>query len=487
MWAGMWFAQRVTLSGYAQTHSGVHPNRCATQLRGRAPLEGWTVSELTAMITRHCGHHRLRAQRLARGWSLNELINRMTQVSDVGQRLVASRVSRWERDQERPSAKYMDALCRVYDSGPVDLGFGTDYSDRRNQEIMTLRALNLEPDGPRASTASGPDSAPPSWPMSERGEQADMVRRRVDETLSGSTLSDSTVSHKEAVAAQYGRTYKTQPPTVFLVNVLADIEDIQVLTDRRLPANQRRDLCAVTAHLAGLVSMTMVNLGQFRQAREWVHTARLAADEAGDPELRAWVATRGAVASLNLGDPYAAATAAREAELLTRHHAKPVTAMAWAILARAAAAMAQSQAARTALRHAESLFDTVDQEQDNSAYAFTTGQLHFYRSHALTTLGENSAARRAQEDALAAFGPGERLDPTLVHMDRALCMVHEGDVGPAADYAIAVLQDLPSAYRPAIVLRRAHAVIEAVPTSRRVSARVKALHEMLAAAAGPSE
>jgi hypothetical protein len=231
----------------------------------------------------------------------------------------------------------------------------------------------------------------------------------------------------------------------------------------------------------------MVNLGQFRQAREWVHTARLAADEAGDPELRAWVATRGAVASLNLGDPYAAAIAAREAELLTRQHTKPVTAMAWAILARAAAAMAQSQAARTALHHAESLFDTVDQEQDNSAYAFTTGQLHFYRSHALTTLGESRAAGRAQEDALAAFGPGERLDPTLVHMDRALCMVHEGDVGQAADYAIAVLQDLPSAYRPAIVLRRAHAVIEAVPLPRRATARVKALHELLATAAGPSE
>lgn len=113
-------------------------------------------------------------------------------------------------------------------------------------------------------------------------------------------------------------------------------------------------------------------------------------------------------------DPYAAATAAREAELLTHHHVEPVTAMAWAILARATAAMAQCDAARTALRHAESLFDRTDRQQATSAYAFTEGQLHFYRSHALTTLGENRAARAAQDDALAAFGPGERLDPTLV-------------------------------------------------------------------------
>lgn len=310
-----------------------------------------------------------------------------------------------------------------------------------------------------------------------------MVRRRVDETLSGSTLSDSTVGHKEAVAAQYGRTYKMQPATVFLGNVLADLEDIQVLTDRRLPANQRRDLCAVTAHLAGLVSMTMVNLGQFRQAREWVHTARLAADEAGDPALRAWVATRGAVASLNLGDPYAAAAAAREAELLTRQHVEPVTAMAWAILARATAAMAQPDAARTALHHAESLFERTDRKQDNSAYAFTEGQLHFYRSHALTTLGESRAAWSAQDDALAAFGPGERLDPTLVHMDRALCMVQQGDVTQGAEYAATVLQSLPSAYRPAIVLRRANAVVDAIPVAGRAAAKVKALSEVLAIAA----
>ncbi|RSM39782.1 hypothetical protein DMB66_57865 [Actinoplanes sp. ATCC 53533] len=62
-------------------------------------------------------------------------------------------------------------------------------------------------------------------------------------------------------------------------------------------------------------------------------------------------------------------------------------------------------------------------------YAFRAGQLHFYRSHALTTLGESRAAWQAQDDAIAAFGPGERLDPTLVRLDRALCMVHVFSLG----------------------------------------------------------
>jgi hypothetical protein len=160
--------------------------------------------------------------------------------------------------------------------------------------------------------------------------------------------------------------------------------------------------------------------------------------------------------------------------------------MAWAVLARAAACMAQADAARKALRHAEDLFDTVENVADNSAYAFTPGQLHFYRSHALTTLGESRAAWKAQDDAIAAFGPGERLDPTLVRLDRALCMVNEGDITQGADYASAVLQQLPAEYRPVIVLRRAYAVADAIPAARRSAPVVRALHEVLAISAEPA-
>lgn len=481
--AETWFASSVPVSDPSgEPVRRPHSGRCAARLRAGAPVEGWTTAELVDAIVAHCGHSRLRAQRLARGWSLAHLITEMVAATGVGQRLDASRVSHWERHDSRPSDLYLDALCRVYGTGPVELGFGANYSEPAAPAEPQMRAdrfgATLLPDG---GAIDASDHVAGSIT-----QRADQVRRRMDETLSGSTLSDSTVAHKEAVAAQYGRTYKTQPSTVFLDNILDDLADVQVLTDRKLPAGQRRDLCAVTARLAGLVSMAMVNLGQYRQAREWVHTARLAADEAGDPALRAWVATRGAVASLHLGDPHAAANAAREAELLTRHHPQPITAMAWAVLARAAACMAQTGPALAALRQAEALFDTVDTGQDNTAYAFTSGQLHFYRSHALTTLGESRAAWQAQDDALAAFAPGERLDPTLVRLDRALCMINSGDVAQGAGYASDVLQQLTAVWRPVIVLRRAHAVVDAIPAARRGTPAVRDLHEVLAIGAGPT-
>jgi hypothetical protein len=159
--------------------------------------------------------------------------------------------------------------------------------------------------------------------------------------------------------------------------------------------------------------------------------------------------------------------------------------MAWAILARATAMTADSGAPRAALRHAEDLYRVVDTTGDNTAYAFTAGQLHFYRSHTLTTLGETAAAWTAQDDALAAFDPSERLDPALVHLDRALCLVQEGDVSNGAEYASRILQHLPEPYRPVIVIRRARAVADAIPAAHRRTGTVRALHDVLAISPTP--
>ncbi|MBO3743994.1 hypothetical protein [Actinoplanes flavus] len=67
-----------------------------------------------------------------------------------------------------------------------------------------------------------------------------------------------------------------------------------------------------------------------------------------------------------------------------------------------------------------------------------------------------------------AFGRDEHLDPTLVHLDRAICMINNGDITQGVHHASTVLLDLPTDFRPAIVIRRANAVAAAVPgTCRR--------------------
>lgn len=455
-------------------------------MREQAPQQGWTLAQLVAQISLHCGHSRLRAERLARGWTLDQLADEVAPLTAHGQRVSPSRICRWELHQDRPSPPYLEALCRVYRTGPVELGFGHDYGPAAAKpggvgSGQPAPAPEMVPDhSADRDAATSPTSAVARPGRARLVAQAGTLRQAMDETLSGSSLSDATVAHKEKVAEQYGRIYKTQPVQVFLRNILADFNEVQGLTDRRLPSGQRRDLCGVIARMAGLVSMTMVNLGEYREAREWGHTARLAADEATEPTLRAWVATRTAVAHLHFGDPAAAAAAAHEAELLTRHRPTRITAMACSIVARAAGSERDPKTARQALRRAEDLFDSEPDPADNSAYNFQAGQLHFYASHAFTGIGETAAARRAQDAALAAFGPEEMLDPTLVHLDRALCMIQDGETDAGTRYATDVLLGLPDDYRPAIVVRRARAVAMAVPPRHRSMATVRTFHDALA-------
>lgn len=101
-------------------------------------------------------------------------------------------------------------------------------------------------------------------------------------------------------------------------------------------------------------------------------------------------------------------------------------------------------------------------------------------SHTLTTIGETRAAWQAQDAALGAFGPAERLDPTLVHLDRALCMVTNGDTVEGTEYARKVVLQLSLEYRPTIVLRRARAVTAALPVARQDIPAARALREILA-------
>ncbi|AEV86810.1 hypothetical protein ACWT_5792 [Actinoplanes sp. SE50] len=434
--------------------------RCTAALRAQATTDGWPLTALVDTIIQRCGHSRLRAQRLARGWTSSDLVGRLRQVLGAGSRLAATTVSRWETGKERPSPASLQALFTIYDT---DLA-GIDC------DIRPIAATSLTPAGPTADNA-------------DVLAAADELRRNVDATLSATTVSDATIDHLLQVADQHGRLYKTDNHRpVFLADLFADLEEAWRLADRKLPTGQRRDLCVVIAKLAGLVSMVAVNQGRYRQARQWLHTARLAADETAQPVLRAWVATRAAVTALHLGDPVTATTVAAEAEMLTRRHPSRLSAMAWAIMARTAAVTGDADTARHALQQAQHTFPACPDgpEMGNTANTFTLGQLHFYASDAYTNLGDTRAAMQAQDQALAAFGPGEMLDPALVQLDRARCMVVAGDIGGGVTHAQTVLLDLPADYRPAIILRRAATVVASVPAQRRTVTAARDLHAVIA-------
>jgi tetratricopeptide (TPR) repeat protein len=309
------------------------------------------------------------------------------------------------------------------------------------------------------------------------------LRQRLDETLSATTISDSTVDHWQSVADSHGRTYRASPPLTFLVDIVQDIAELGTLTDQRLPTAQRRGLCQAVARMAGLLATTLNNLNDFSGARAWLQTAQRAAEENEDPALRAWVLVRHAVSALYWDDPHGALELARQAGRLARH--TPCIAAAWApaVQARAYSRLGHGyiEATRSAICQAEDAYSNIKaQAGEQHAYGYTAAQLHFYRSNALTEIGDTEAAYQAQENALNHYGDTAFLDPSLVRFDRAICLAKDGEIEEAARFAGQSLMSLPQEHRSPVQVQRARQVGAVIPPVRRSVAAVREFEEILA-------
>ena len=115
------------------------------------------------------------------------------------------------------------------------------------------------------------------------------------------------------------------------------------MCEQRQPLEFVERLCQLAARLAGLAGMTMIDVGDQRLARSFFNTARTAADETGDRQLRAWVAVREALVPLYYGDPGQAAAAARASADLAGQRPCVASAMAPIVEARALARLARAR------------------------------------------------------------------------------------------------------------------------------------------------
>jgi hypothetical protein len=139
------------------------------------------------------------------------------------------------------------------------------------------------------------------------------------------------------------------------------------------------------------------------------------------------------------------------------------------------------EATRTAIGRAEDAYSIIEaRPHEQHAYGYTVAQLHFYRSNALTETGDTKAAYLAQDVALSHYEPTAFLDPSLVRLDRAICLAKDGEIEEAARFATQSLMSLPQEHISPIVLQRARQVNAAIPSGRRGMTAVREFHEVLA-------
>ena len=307
------------------------------------------------------------------------------------------------------------------------------------------------------------------------------IRRRLDDALLGATVSVTMLDHWEEMAGEYGRLYMTVPPMRLLCDVLLDLGDVRRMCEQRQPLEFVDRLCHLAARLAGLAGMTMINAGDQRLARSFFSTARTAADETGDRQLRAWVAVREALVPLYYGDPGQAAAAARASADLAGQRSCVASVMAPIVEARAlarargrpgpagrgtaAGGVASGTLCRVnaALERAhDALNGLAAEDRRGTAFGYTERQLLFHSGDALVTLGDYRGADDAFGQALRLYPPAEFLDRSLVTLGQARCLLSAGEPEEALRLSRETLSRLPTQLRRGLVLRAAHSLGETV-------------------------
>lgn len=350
-----------------------HGINCARRIRQQAEGAEATLAEIAQAINEHCAVSLLRAHRYARGWTLMEAAERLRAIlrarGEADAELAHQRISCWERRSDQPSPRYLDALCELYQARPDRLGFGHDYSPDVTAGVHAGALFPEEEDETslrilRSSVLTGEPGISASLLEALRG-----VRRGADRLLETQSVSPATVDHWEMAADTYEHLRMTARPADLLTQMLLDFADLQQVLSGRQPLDFQRRLYYVMARFAGMIGLTLVdNTDNRPETQAWFHTARLAADEAGDRVLRAWVTVCESASYLWYGRPAARAIQlAQTAQALAGRPATGVRAWAYSLEARGQALLGCRREALIAVRTAETVYEISRRDRPTRA------------------------------------------------------------------------------------------------------------------------
>jgi tetratricopeptide (TPR) repeat protein len=495
----------------------------ARLIRARGLAAGSAHAQIAAAIAAECGSSMIRAYRQALGIALADVVAQVRARYEADGRRVPrfseTLLSAYESGQKRPGPEYLHYLCATYQGDPADLGFdgrclcGASHrplggaAPRRptGQAGQPPAGLAGQPPAglagqPPARLAGQPQPARPEDPgvppqpgsgqpdaagdedadelrrmllrqMTAAGGRADgrflgavdRIRRRLDDALVGGTVSAAMIDTWERAVAGYGRRYMTVPPLRLLCDVLLDLADVRRMCEERQPLEFSERLCRLASQLAGLAGVAMLDLGDHRLARSFFRTARTAADETGDRQLRAWVLVREALVPLYYGDPAEAAAMAGGAADLAGRHLCAAAVMAPVTEARAQARLAAANPgprrgplnrARAALdRAADAIADLPAEHRADTALGYTERQLYFHAGDALVGLGDWQGAHRAFGLAARLYPAAEVLDCALVAFGQARCLLESAEPGHALALGRDTVLGLPPEHRTDVILQ----------------------------------
>ncbi|CAM5607295.1 hypothetical protein Sdia_60700 [Streptomyces diastaticus subsp. diastaticus] len=451
-----------------------HGPSCAKRLRQEAAQRGEAPQEIARAIHAHCMVSRLRAQRLARALTLKDAaqgLNTLSAGRPNAPKADIAQLSAWEMGRHQPQPATIGLLCEFYGCTSDELGFNAGPTTTCVSATPTAELLL-----PSGAVAQGPST------VGALEQRVDAARRSVDRTLAAGTVSPAQLDMLDEQVLWAREQYVYTAPTTMLKVLLDHLTEVEDLAGQRQPAAVQVRLSELTAMLATLIADALMKLGHLPRSRSWYATARHAADDSGNGELRARVRAQAAMLPFYYGPLEAAVALAREARIISRGRPSTTAAFASAAEARALAKLGDADGAETALRRAAAAFEQsgAGGSADNDAFGFPERRFRLYQSGTLTALGKTSQARRVQETALHLYPSKTGIDPALLTLESALCLAHDRSASEACQLAAATLLRVAPEHRTPIVEERAREIIGALPRGAESIRAAVDLREILA-------
>jgi len=370
-------------------------------------------------------NHRLRDQRLRRGWSLETAAERLNQLaSAMGEKQVAvtaSAFGKWERGIHQPRGVYRELLCLLYDATAEELGLFQPPGIEATLEDMNRRMF-LQGLGAVTGLVSSATLEP--W---HRLTAALRQPSRVDR---------QTVAELERVTAGLEGLEAQASPRALLGAVVGHLNTVAALLQGSLGLTVRRQLCSVAGETAGLAGWLAYDLEDRRAAGAYFRAGIEAAQEADDRPLGAYLVGSSCVQPAYRERPHARLRRLQGHTFgFTTADANPTT-RAWLVTLEAEAhALAGNEAASLrALDQAETIIGGAGDEDATRrprAPFFDRARLVGERGVALARLGRPADARQVLEAALGSLEPEMvKIRPRLLAA-LATAHVHEGNIDEA--------------------------------------------------------
>jgi transcriptional regulator with XRE-family HTH domain len=391
---------------------------------------------------------------------------------------------------ERPSQRDVAEWANLTQSQISRIESGTPITDL-NRLVYWAELLRIPedelwfalPDGPAGTNDASPAVAT-SVPGRPRGSLvlADGVRRDLQLLLGRSTVSEEILCAWDQAVRQYGAATRDRPPDRLLIDIALDLDDVRSALDACRSVSTSRRLLRLAAQMSGLLCLTLIKMGEHNAFRHWARLARATGVESGDRATLAWVLAQEAYGHYYLGDMPEAIRVAQHAQAVRRKGDVAIP-LAAALEARAHAVGRDERQARAALDRAESSLEDLDGAALlPSAFGYNEAQFRFHEGNAYTHLRRTSAAMSAQAQAIKLCAPGDYTDRALTQLDRATCLLHDGDVGSALQVATETLRPLTPTQRAGIIATRGQEILRNVPAkARSLPARTDLLEILITA------